>query len=116
MRSNHVFKWSAVTLIWVWLAVFALIPNLLVFFTSFLEQGDNELVRLQVTLQNYWALFDPIYLKIFLQSFYIAGFCTLICLVVGYPFAYILARSKNRYKKYFIIFGYYSFLDQFTYT
>lgn len=98
MRSNHVFKWSAISLIWVWLAVFALIPNLLVFLTSFLEQGDNELVRLQVTLQNYWALFDPVYLKIFLQSFYIAGLCTFICLIVGYPFAYILARSNNRYK------------------
>jgi len=98
MKRDGVFKWTSITIIWFWLAVFALIPNLLVFITSLLEQGDAELVRLQVTLQNYFSLFDPIYFKVFLHSFTIAGFCTLVCLVIGYPFAYFLARMNNQYK------------------
>lgn len=98
MKRELTFKWVAIGSIWLWLALFALIPTLLVFITSLLEQGDNELVRLQVALQSYSALFAPIYLKIFLQSFYVAGICTLICLAVGYPFAYLLARMHSQYK------------------
>jgi spermidine/putrescine transport system permease protein len=63
-----------------------------------LQQGDNELVRLQLTLINYFELVDTIYLRIFLHSFWLAGLCTFLCLIIGYPFAYILARSHNRYK------------------
>lgn len=98
MKRRNYFKQSSVVIIWFWLALFALIPNLLVFVTSLLEQGDNELIRLQVTLSNYFTLFDPIYLKIFFDSFYIAGICTMICLVVGYPFSYVLARTRSQYK------------------
>lgn len=98
MKRDNIFKLVAVTTIWLWLALFALVPNLLVFITSLLEQGDNELVRLQVSFQNYFALFDPTYFAIFLHSFYIAGFTTILCLLIGYPFAFILARCKNQYK------------------
>lgn len=97
MRKNH-FKLISVSIIWLWLALFALIPNLLVFVTSLLEQGDSELIRIQITLSNYWTLFDPVYFKIFLESFYIAGICTVICLLLGYPFAYLVARVKTQYK------------------
>lgn len=98
MKRKNYFKLSSVAIIWFWLALFALIPNLLVFVTSLLEQGDSELIRLQVTLSNYFTLFDPIYLKIFFDSFYIAGICTIICLIVGYPFAYVLACMRSQYK------------------
>lgn len=87
------FKYFAIVTIWIWLALFALIPNILVLITSLMQQGDNELVRLQLSLDSYLELFDPIYLKVFLRSFYIAGFCTLICLLIGYPFAYLIARA-----------------------
>jgi spermidine/putrescine transport system permease protein len=50
------------------------------------------------TLENYLQLNNSIYVKIFKQSFYIAGTCTLICLLVGYPFAYIIARMQSRFK------------------
>lgn len=98
MKRKNIFKLVSIGIIWFWLALFALIPNLLVFITSLLEQGDSELIRLQVTLLNYWALFDPVYFKIFLESFYIAGICTVVCLVLGFPFAYILARVQSQYK------------------
>jgi len=92
------FKNSAISTIWLWLAIFALVPNILVLITSLMQQGDSELVRLQLTLGNYYELFDPIYLKVFLRSFYIAGLCTLICLLLGYPFAYLIARAKPQHR------------------
>jgi len=98
MQHKNRFKLITVAIVWSWLALFALIPNLLVFITSLLEQGDSELLRLQITLSNYAALFDPIFFKIFLDSFYIAGVCTVVCLILGYPFAYILARTQSQYK------------------
>lgn len=92
------FKYFSATSVWLWLALFALIPNVLILITSLMQQGDNELVRLQLTLDNYLELFNPIYLKVFVRSFYIAGICTLLCLLFGYPFAYMIARAPSRYR------------------
>lgn len=98
MINDGGFKRVSVGIVWLWLALFALVPILLVFITSLLQQGDNELVRLQLTLNNYIELFDPIYLHIFGHSFWLAGICTFICLLIGYPFAYLIARMQSRYK------------------
>lgn len=104
MLPDNAFKRFSIITVWVWLIIFALIPTLLVLITSLLQQGDNELVRLELTLNNYFELFDPIYFKIFCHSFYIAGLCTFICLLLGYPFAYLLARTKSRYKNLLLLF------------
>jgi spermidine/putrescine transport system permease protein len=98
MMTDSTFKRSSIVIIWIWLALFALLPNLLVFITSLLQQGDAELVRLELTLDNYLALFDTTYFKILWHSISIAATCTIICLVIGYPFAYLLARTESRYK------------------
>jgi len=98
MKHDKAFKFAIISIIWLWLVIFAVGPNGLVLLTSLLQQGDNELVRLQLTLSNYLELFDTVFLKIFLHSFVLAGACTLVCLVLGYPFAFIIARSSNRFK------------------
>jgi spermidine/putrescine transport system permease protein len=100
MKSNRqFFQYFSISLIWVWLALFALIPNILVFINSLMAQsGDLELIRLELTFDNYIALINTLYFKIFLHSFYLAGSVTFLCLVLGYPFAYSLARINNKYK------------------
>jgi spermidine/putrescine transport system permease protein len=98
MKHDKSFKIITITAIWLWLAIFALAPNALVFLTSLLQQGDNELVHLQLTLNNYLDLFNASYLKIFLHSFVLAGCCTILCIIIGYPFAFIVARNTSRYK------------------
>ena len=98
MKVN--FKNFSIGSTWLWLAIFALIPNLLVLLTSIVEQGDTELIRLQLTFTHYLHLFDSVYVRIFLRSIFIALEVTLICLMLGYPFAFILARLRlsNRLK------------------
>ncbi len=98
MKADRLFKWTNIATIWIWLSLFALLPILLVFITSFLENDPVKLVRWEFTLQNYVALLNPIYFKVFWHSFCMAGLCTLICLCLGYPFAYLLARMKSKYK------------------
>lgn len=98
MKADHLFKWTNIATIWLWLSLFALLPILLVLVTSCLENDPIHLVRWQFTLENYRALINPIYFRVFWHSFCIAGLCTLICLCLGYPFAYLLARMQSRYK------------------
>ena len=51
------------------------------------------------TLNNLVKFVDPIYLGVLWRSLYLAFYCTVICLVIGYPAAYFLASkdfSKNQ--------------------
>jgi len=98
MKHDGTFKFFSLSIIWVWLILFALLPFCLVTATSFLSHDDNHLLRLPLTWVNYFHLKNAIYLKIFKQSFYVAGLCTLICLILGYPFAYAIARAQERIK------------------
>jgi spermidine/putrescine transport system permease protein len=103
MKHDRLFKQFSLSVIWVWLLIFALLPFGLVSVASFLSHSDNHLIQLPFTLTNYVQLNNSIYIKIFKESFYVAGICTIICLVLGYPFAYAIARMQNRYKGLFIL-------------
>lgn len=94
MFQKFNFKNFSIGSTWLWLAAFALIPNLLVLLTSLVEQGDTELIRLQLTFTHYVSLFDSVYIRIFLRSIFIALEVTFVCLLLGYPFAFILARLR----------------------
>lgn len=96
MMHDRLFKRGSIAIIWIWLGIFALVPNLLVFAASFLSRGEVELFDFHFTLQNYFRLVDPIYLNIFWRSFSLAAITTFFCLLFGYPFAYFLARSYER--------------------
>lgn len=98
MKVDRLFKGTTISIVWLWLFLFALLPTLLVFITSLLQNDPADLFRWKFSLQNYKALLNPIYFKVFWHSFCIAGFCSLICLILSYPFAYILARLNSRYK------------------
>lgn len=75
-----------------------MVPVLLTFITSFLTPDSGSLVIFKPTFQNYLQLFNPAYLRILLQSLYLAGSCTALCLIIGYPFAFIIARSKSKHR------------------
>jgi spermidine/putrescine transport system permease protein len=103
MKKHNSFKFFSLTVIWVWLFLFALLPFCLVMIASFLNHSENHLIQLPVTLGNYQQLNNYIYLHIFEKSFLIAGFCTFICLLIGYPFAYVIARMQSSWKSFFIL-------------
>lgn len=98
MKQHKIFRKFSIILIWVWLTIFALIPNLFLLITSVLTPGDSELVRLQLSLSNYLHLFNTDFLQIFWRSFSLAGICTLISLVIAFPFSYLITRTTEKYK------------------
>ncbi len=81
-----------------WLLVFVFIPNVMIIFTSFLTRDDANLIEMTFTLSNYARLFDPLYATVVWHSFYMAVIATLLCLLIGYPFAYVITRMPRKWR------------------
>jgi spermidine/putrescine transport system permease protein len=76
-----------------WLFAFFLIPILIMFVYSVMPRGIYGGVERGFTLEHYARFFDPLYLEILQRTFLWSVACTLICLVLGYPVAYVIVRS-----------------------
>jgi len=82
--------------LYVWTAVFVLIPLAIVVYYAFVSnpRGDASF-----SLEGFRYFFsDPVFLNVLLRSLKIALIATVICILIGYPAAYFLARSKSRFK------------------
>ena len=79
-----------------YLAIFMLIPLLLVVILSFLSRGPYGNVVFKVSLDNYARLVDPLYLRILGYSLWAALLTTVVCILVGYPLAMFIARAPAR--------------------
>ncbi|MFA0389636.1 spermidine/putrescine ABC transporter permease PotB [Vibrio splendidus] len=89
---------AIVALITGWLVLFVMIPNIMIIGTSFLTRDEANLIEMTFTLDNYLRLADPLYFKVLMHSFYMAIFATLLCLIIGYPFAYIVAKMPTKWR------------------
>ena len=92
------FRKATLWLIWTWLIVFALLPNILVIATSFLTRDTSNFIKLPVTIDSYQRMLDPLYLEVFLHSLWMAGITTVLCLLFGYPFAWLVSKAKTRWQ------------------
>ncbi len=97
------FKHISIFLVFFWIFIFVLLPALLIFFTSFLTKDPQYLIQWKWTLENYRDLVNPVFFKIFINSLFYAFFTTLFCLLISYPFSFIISRIQNRYKKLLLV-------------
>ena len=92
---------------YLWLALFFLAPFVIVFKISFSEMAyaippytdlmtwAEQQLTLSLNLGNYAYLFtDDLYIRAYLSSIRIAAIATVICLLVAYPIAYVIARAE----------------------
>ncbi|MBR5794528.1 MAG: ABC transporter permease [Erysipelotrichaceae bacterium] len=80
----------------VWSALMLVLPMALIALYSFTNQG-NTIISFSFTLEHYVKFFtDPDFLLILWRSFVIAVKTTIICLFIGYPVAYFIARSNPK--------------------
>ena len=80
----------------VWSALMLILPMALIAMYSVTQQG-NSIVSFTLTLEHYAKFFtDPDFLLILWRSLVIAVKTTIICLLLGYPIAYAIARSSER--------------------
>ena len=75
-----------------WLLFFIAIPLIYVFVMSFCSIDQYYNVQFQFTLENYRRLFDLNYIQIYGNSLLIAFLTTVLCILIGYPFAYLISR------------------------
>lgn len=77
----------------VWIILFTIIPVVLIFSYGFTSTDESGV---KFTLENFKRFMDPIYLSVLGRSVLLALICTLVCLILGYPLAMILAKSKAK--------------------
>ncbi|MGN5192848.1 spermidine/putrescine ABC transporter permease PotB [Aeromonas veronii] len=94
--AHNGFRNGAIELILGWLTLFVFLPNLMIIGVSFLTRDESELITPLFTLSNYGRLLDPLYFEVLLHSLWLALLATSICLLVGYPFAWLLAHLPAR--------------------
>lgn len=104
MKQFNYFKNITIGTFLTWLLVFGLLPFLFVLMVSFMQSDPATILNFHFTLSHYFTIFQKAYLWIFLKSFLMAGVCTLICLVLAYPFAYFLANIQSRMKHILLVF------------
>ena len=100
-RSNTLPALLTVGPVTLVLVLLVAIPLIYVVVMSFCSIDQYYNVQMQFTLDNYKRLVSANYLKIYAQSIMIAFVTTLLCILIGYPFSYIIARTHSKRKKLF---------------
>ena len=85
-----------------WMAIFIVIPLLLILFYAFTAEG-NDVLAFKVTIDNFVRFFDPVFLKVLGKSLQIALITTVISIFIGYPIAYIIANANEKYQTLLIL-------------
>ncbi len=88
----------------IWMAIFIVIPLVLVLFYSFTAGNIHQPSTLYFTLNNYARFFDIMYLSVIWKSFRLALVSTIICLLLGYPVAFIISRAKMKHRSLLLLF------------
>jgi putrescine transport system permease protein len=108
----------AVVVPYLWLLLFFLAPFAIIFkisfadpiiasppFSALVERLEDGAARLHVTLDNYRYLFqDKLYVVTYLNSLKLAFISTLLCLLIGYPMAYAIARARPTVRTLLLLF------------
>ncbi|HEY9442371.1 MAG TPA: ABC transporter permease [Gemmatimonadales bacterium] len=85
--------WSLLGPGMLWLVLFFLVPLLIMAAYSLMPRGTYGGVQPGFTLQHYRRFFDPLYLAILQRTLVWSLVCTAVCLLLGYPVAYLVARA-----------------------
>ena len=115
----HLGKRFVIGVPFVWLLIFFLVPFLILLRISVTDMGNgvdpfaplvqmaDGILHIALKYQNYGSIFEDanksglpafgqtIYLEAFITSVKYAFWTSLLCLLIGYPFAYFLARAKT---------------------
>lgn len=80
----------------VWAVIMLVLPMALIALYSFTKHG-NSIISFSVTLEHYAKFFtDPDFLIILWRSLVIAIKTTILCLLIGYPAAYFISKSREK--------------------
>ncbi len=101
LKSNTIPAVVTVGPVALLLLLLVLAPLILVTVMSLSQTDEFYNVVYRFTSVNYSKLLSPDYIKIYGQSLLIAFITTLICVLIGYPFSYVIARTKSKKRQLF---------------
>jgi spermidine/putrescine transport system permease protein len=78
-----------------WLLAFFVAPIAIMLAYSFMRRGTYGGVETVLTLEQYRRFLYPLYLGILGRTVLWSAVCTLACLVLGYPVAWVIARARR---------------------
>ncbi len=87
----------------VWITLFTIIPLLLVLLFSFTEGDVQNITEMKFTLDNFKRFMQPNYINIISRSAGLALISTVICFVLGYPMAMILAGMEEKKRNFWVL-------------
>ena len=79
-----------------WAILFIVLPLVLVLFMSFNGASSMSMGDYRFSTEQFARFFQPLYLKILWRSIELAAFSTTACLLVGYPAAYAISKTKPK--------------------
>jgi len=78
-----------------WMILFVALPMLYIIYISFMSRGVFGDVVYNFSLESYETLLDSTYFKVIVKSIKVASITTVLCLIIGYPFAYYIAKKPK---------------------
>jgi spermidine/putrescine transport system permease protein len=87
----------------VWLVLFFLVPMAIVWGYSFGQNQGLTEISFTGTISNYARAIEPLYLKIFLKSAWVAAITTALCLVIGFPVALAITFASPKAKAWLLL-------------
>ncbi len=86
-----------------WLILFFIVPLAIVWAYSFGQNDGLTEISFTGTFANYARAIEPLYLKIFVKSAWVAGLTTALCLVLGFPVALAITFAPPRLKTWLLL-------------
>ncbi len=78
----------------VWSFFLIVVPLFLIVLYS-ITKGTSTLVNITFTLEHFKKIFEPVYLNVFFKSLQLGLITTVLCLLLGYPMAYIISKAND---------------------
>lgn len=91
MKKYTPLTWTVTS----WMMMFMIAPLLIIIAFSFLSKALYGGVEWQLNLQNFDRLGEWVYLKIYFRSFMLAAQTTIICFILGFPIAWVMATAQS---------------------
>ncbi|MFK7860369.1 MAG: ABC transporter permease [Granulosicoccus sp.] len=100
-RLGVFFAFSLPTFIW--LILFFVVPLGIIWLYSFGENVTITQIETTWTLDNYKRILQPEILQLIGRSFWLAFVATLVCLLVGFPMALVIATASPKAKPWLLL-------------
>ena len=97
-KQFNQFRFWAIGLATSWLALFVLVPSLMVLVVSFLTRDVDFLIKFEFSLAGWKSVFDPNFIALLWDSLSMSMITAVICLMVAYPFVMCLMGLPQRWR------------------